>query len=158
MKTRRLVAVGLLIAAAIILSLWLFSPVNRTPSSIKISALTRAELSGYVEILFRRDSKKLFILRKKEGVGRVDINKLMQKIPIYSSLLAKSEDINNPKTIAQLNETNNRFLYALEEVAKEENLRAIVREGRRLKDDDYAPKYMKFRDVTDKILAKMEGL
>lgn len=158
MKARRHIAVGLLFATAAILLLCLLSPISRTPASIKKSPLNRAELSGFVEVLFRSNKKKPFILQKKEKIGRVDINKIMIGVPIYSKLLAKTVDTNNPETIAQLNETNNRFLSALEVVAKEENLRAIVREGRRLKDDDYTSRFLKFPDVTNQILVKMEGL
>ncbi|OGQ33859.1 MAG: hypothetical protein A3F16_06420 [Deltaproteobacteria bacterium RIFCSPHIGHO2_12_FULL_43_9] len=157
MKARRIIAVGLLIVAAGILAWWFFAPVRRTPASVKVSALTIAEHSGYLEVLFRSEKQKSFISRKKEAIGRADIDKIMHAVPIYAKLLAKSVDPNNPVILAQLNETNNRFISTLEEVARDENLRAIVREGRRLEDSDYVAKYQKFRDVTNQLLTKMKN-
>lgn len=159
MKTRQIIAVGLLIIAAAILFWWFFAPIIRVPASVKISALKMAEQSGYLEVLFRSQGNKTSVLSKKKEIGRADIDKIIRSIPVYSKLLAKSVDPNNPVILAQLNETNNRFISALEEVAMDENLYAIVRPGRHPREGwgEWDAKYQKFQDVTTKIVIKMQG-
>ena len=52
---------------------------------------------------------------------------------------------------------NEKFKAALKEVADEENLKAVVRDGAALKQEDFGSKYQEFRDVTDLILLKLNS-
>lgn len=158
MRTRRKVAIGFLALTAAVLVWRLFLlPIDRSPSSRSQSILDEAESSGDVEVLFRAYKKRSFPLNKKPTIGRVDIYKIMQRVPIYSKMLANQAAIQTPSVASQINDANNRFISALEEVANKEYLFVIITNGRRLKPEDFVAKYQEFQDVTTKVLAKLNS-
>lgn len=156
MRARQLIAIGFLLLVGAILVWQAFVRSTIRDHFAQLSSLIEAgEEREELEVLFRSPPPKGFLALKTLKAGKLNMEKIIDAIPIYAQLLKGDGDPSKKEILQKLADSNTRLIKALNEIADKNRLAFIFRSGRRLTPEMFEDKFKDFQDVTDLIIQKM---
>src|SRR3990167_5701783 len=142
MRARQLIAIGFLLVLGAILIWHAFvrSTVKNHFAQLA-SLIETSEGREELEVLFRSPPPRGFLALKTLKAGMVNMERVMEAVPIYVQLLKGEGDPNKSEVLQKLADSNTRLIKALNEIAKKNRLAFIFRSGRRLTPEMFEDKF-----------------